>query len=96
VSCGVPVLITSFGDGRFEINSRKPSTFEVAVNRVVSQTLALKFSSGASFDEVFDIMCGGEKPLSLPEARSVLKELRLKLNPLKPKIRKAAMLPATT
>jgi hypothetical protein len=26
--------------GRFEINSRKPATFEVAVNRVVSQTLA--------------------------------------------------------
>ena len=26
--------------GRFEINSRKPSTFEVAENRVVSQTLA--------------------------------------------------------
>ena len=25
---------------RFEINSRKPSTFEVAVTRVVSQTLA--------------------------------------------------------
>ena len=36
------MLITTFGDGaRFEINSRKPSTFEVAVNRVVSQTLAL-------------------------------------------------------
>jgi hypothetical protein len=27
--------------GRFEITSRKPSTFEVAINRVVSQTLAL-------------------------------------------------------
>ena len=26
--------------GRFEINSRKLSTFEVAVNRAVSQTLA--------------------------------------------------------
>jgi hypothetical protein len=26
--------------GRFEIASRKPSTFEVAVNRVASQTLA--------------------------------------------------------
>jgi hypothetical protein len=36
-----PVLITTFGDGaQFEINSRKTSTFEVAVTRVVSQTLA--------------------------------------------------------
>jgi hypothetical protein len=26
--------------GQFEISSRKPSTFEVAVTRVVSQTLA--------------------------------------------------------
>jgi hypothetical protein len=34
------VLITTFGDGRFEINSRKLSTFKVAVNCVVSQTLA--------------------------------------------------------
>jgi hypothetical protein len=40
VSRGVRVLITTFGDGRFEINSRKMSTFKVAVNYVVSQTLA--------------------------------------------------------
>ena len=29
--------------GRFEINSRKPSPFEVAINRVVSQTLSVAF-----------------------------------------------------
>jgi len=31
--------------GRFEFNSRKPSTFEVNVNRVVSQTLAVEQSA---------------------------------------------------
>jgi hypothetical protein len=35
------MLITSFGDEADRNYSRKPSTFEVAVNRVVSQTLAI-------------------------------------------------------
>jgi hypothetical protein len=35
--------------GRFEINSRKPLTFEVAVNRVVSQTLAVELISRATY-----------------------------------------------
>src|SRR4029077_2814004 len=39
-SRNLPVLIKTFGDGRFEIKNRKPSTFEVTVNRVGSQTLA--------------------------------------------------------
>jgi hypothetical protein len=60
-------------------------------NGWTSQTGAKK----ASFDEVFD-MYGGKKPLSIPEARSALKELRLKLNPPKPKIRASAILPAKT
>jgi|GraSoi_2013_60cm_1033757.scaffolds.fasta_scaffold00647_7 hypothetical protein len=34
--------------GRFEIKSRKPSTFEVAVNRVVSQTSAVELISRAA------------------------------------------------
>jgi hypothetical protein len=37
MSCGVTPLITIFGDGQFEINSRQSSTFEVAVNRAVTQ-----------------------------------------------------------
>jgi len=35
--------------GRFEINSRKPSTFEVAVNHVVSQTLGVELISRAAY-----------------------------------------------
>ena len=35
-----PVLVMSFGDAAFEINSRTPSPFDVAANRVVSQTFA--------------------------------------------------------
>jgi hypothetical protein len=53
--------------GRFEINSRKPSTFEVAVIRVVSQTLAFyfawTFSRMALFTETpnseLDVIDGG-------------------------------------
>jgi hypothetical protein len=38
--------------GRFEINSRKLSTFEVAVNRVVSQTLAENLTLYMSRDQI--------------------------------------------
>jgi len=42
--------------GKLEINSRKPSTFEVAVTRVVSQTLALE--RGAESETVnSEIIC---------------------------------------
>jgi hypothetical protein len=35
--------------GRFEINSRKPSIFEVAINRVVNQTLRVELISPAAY-----------------------------------------------
>src|SRR4029077_13774354 len=45
-----PVSITTFGHGaRLEINSRELSAFEVALNRVFSQTLALSHSYNGSF-----------------------------------------------